>query len=383
MNPIIKIISLLIIVILAAPYFVPTVSAGDRVVVKPNAAKRFATMPGNAPFPEGIAVNPNNGNVIVGTFIFGADNHLVRFSKKGRLLANVNLGAAPLLGLAYNPDDGKVYICRPTALIGAPPSLIQRIAANFVDDSSLEIVAAVPSVGAPAAREVGNPDGSMDMITFGNNAAVPNAITFSDNGDLYFADSLQGAVFRIADPAGICPSAPCALMVETIAHSPLLATAGFPPFGANGVALNDDETILFVTNTGDDRVLSIDLTKPVLDLDLDSGETKNVVTFAESINGADGILNDGHGRLWVIANQADQLVALDIETGRVRAELGEFLGIKKDGSVRGLLFPASLSFLSKKKVVITNVSLPLTGGDEEPEGDVEVYTISRINLPKL
>ncbi len=378
MNSIIRINFLLLTLILAASSFVPTATAGDRVVVKPHAAKRFATMPDGAPFPEGIAVNPYNRNVIVGTFIFGADNHLVRFSKTGRVLANIDLGAAPLLGLAYNPDDGKVYICRPTALIGAPPSLIQRIDANFVDDSSLETVVAVPSVGAPVNRPVGNPDGSVDMIMFGNNAAAPNAITFSDDGDLYFSDSFQGAVFRVADP-GNCPSAAC--VVETIAHSPLLATAGFPPFGANGVAFNDDETTLFVTNTGDDRVLSIDPLN--LGPDAGPGDTDNVEVFAESINGADGILNDGHGHLWVIANQADQLVALDIETGQVRAELGEFLGIKKDGSVRGLLFPASLSFLSKKKVVITNLSLPLTGGDEEPEGDVEVYTISRINLPKL
>ena len=382
MNSIIRINFLLITLILAALYFVPTATAGDRVVVKPHAAKRFATMPENAPFPEGIAVNPNNGDVIVGTFIFGAANHLVRFSKTGRVLANINVGPAPVLGLAYN--DGKVYICRPAALIGAPPSLIQRIDANFVDGSSPETVAVVPPVGAPANRvETNNPDGSEDEIIFGNNAAAPNAITFNYYGDLYFSDSFQGAVFLIEDPATNCPNAPCALVVETVAHSPLLATAGFPPFGAHGVALNDDETILFVTNTGDDRVLSIDLTKPVLDLDLDSGDTKNVVTFAESINGADDMVSDGHGHLWVIANQADQLVALDMETGRVRAEMGEFLGFKKDGSARGLLFPASLSFLSKKKVVITNLSLPLTGGDEEPEGDVEVYTISRINLPKL
>ena len=372
MNSKIRINFLLITLILAAPYFVPTVSADDRVVVKPNAAKRFATMPENAPFPEGIAVNPYNRNVIVGTFVFGADNYLVRFSKTGRVLANINVGAAPVLGLAYNPDDGKVYICRPSALIEAPPSLIQRIDANFVDVSSLRTVAeVVPPVFAPADREVVNPDGSTDIIMFGNGAAAPNAITFSDDGDLYFSDSFQGAVFRIEDPATNCPVGPCTLVVETIAHSPLLATAGFPPFGANGVAFNDDETTLFVTNTGDDRVLSIDPLNFGLDAGL--GDTDNVEVFAESINGADGILNDGHGHLWVAANQADQLVALDIETGQVRAELGEFLGIKKDGSVRGLQFPASLSFLSKKKVVITNLSL----------GGVEVYTISRINLPKL
>jgi DNA-binding beta-propeller fold protein YncE len=37
-------------------------------------------------------------------------------------------------------------------------------------------------------------------------------------------------------------------------------TVGFPPFGANGLALNKLETKLFVANTGDDRVLVLDLT---------------------------------------------------------------------------------------------------------------------------
>ena len=35
------------------------------------------------------------------------------------------------------------------------------------------------------------------------------------------------------------------------AHDPLLATAGFPPFGANGIALNSSQTALFIANTGD------------------------------------------------------------------------------------------------------------------------------------
>jgi sugar lactone lactonase YvrE len=47
--------------------------------------------------------------------------------------------------------------------------------------------------------------------------------------------------------------------VTTIKHDGLLATAGFPPFSANGLALSNDGTKLFVANTGDDRVLRLDL----------------------------------------------------------------------------------------------------------------------------
>jgi len=54
----------------------------------------------------------------------------------------------------------------------------------------------------------------------------------------------------------------------------------------------------------------------------------------------DGVVLDDDGRLWVAANQADQIVALN-ESGRVVARLGEFQGIRRDGTPDGLLFPAS------------------------------------------
>src|SRR6266571_4644965 len=100
---------------------------------------------------------------------------------------------------------------------------------------------------------VGTPDGSFDTITFGDIARVPNATVFDSRGNLYISDSFQGAIFRIDDVAH-CHT-PC--FAATVAHDPLLATTGFPPFGANGLAFNSDESALFVANTGDDRVLKI------------------------------------------------------------------------------------------------------------------------------
>lgn len=347
-------------------------AAGDRVVVKPHGAKQFATMPVDAPFPEGITANPDNGNVIVGTF--GGAVNLVRLSKTGKVLAAVTIPGGPLLGLAFNHADGEVYICSADDLAGGPaPSRIRRIDADFTDASSVEDVAEVPSVGAPADRMVGNPDGSMDIIEFGNFARAPNDLTFDHDGNLYYSDSFQGAVFRINDAANCGGDGPVCL-TDTIAHDPLLATAGFPPFGANGVALSPDEQTLFVNNTGDDRVLSIALT---------GGFPATPDTFAESINGADGMVSDKYGRLWIAANQADQVVVLDGETGRTLAELGKFLGIRSDGAARGLLFPASLVIVDHKKVLVTNLALPLTGSPGEPEGDVTKYTVSSINMSEV
>jgi DNA-binding beta-propeller fold protein YncE len=356
-----------LIALLTTLFLVGGVAADEPVAVKPNAAKRFATLPDDLRFPEGITSNPFNGDIYVGTFDGGVLNSIVRYSKSGHLVArNDFAGITPLLGLAFNPFDGQVYVASVDDFTTGG-SRIVRIPGDFTSSTAAEEVAFIPSIGAPPNLTIHNPDGSDDIIEFGNNARVPNALAFDSAGDLFVSDSFQGAIFRI-DNATACAT-PCP--VTTVAHDGRLATAGFPPFGANGLALSADESVLFIANTGDDRILTLDLMSGMID------------TFAESINGADGIAFDDAGNLWVAANQADQVVALNSD-GRVIAELGEFLGVRIDGAARGLLFPASLTIVNKK-IFVTNLAIPLTTtvfGDE-PEEDVTTYTISRINIPNL
>ncbi len=331
-----------------------------------DAVERFATLPDGVRFPEGITANPYTHDIYVGTFDFGPNpNKLLRYDRHGKLDAQRDFGGTPLLGLEFDRANGKVYI----ANFGA--SKIQRIAANFNATTLIEDVATVPGIGAPGPRTVVNPDSSpsspsVDTITFGSNSfPAPNAMVFDSHGNLYISDSFQGAIFRI-DNAAHCQT-PC--QVAKIAHDPLLATAGFPPFGANGLALSHDEKTLFIANTGDDRVLKLDLA------------SKALAVFAESINGADGIAFDGEGRLWVAANQNDEVVALNRD-GRVIARVGEFKGVRRDGSPDGLLFPASLVIVGDD-MFVTNLALPLTAtvGDE-PEEDVTRYTLSRVRMPR-
>jgi DNA-binding beta-propeller fold protein YncE len=331
----------------------------SKVMIKPKAAHSFAKLPEGVRYPEGITANPETGDIIVGTFDFGPNlNQLLRFNRKGKLAAQKDFGGTPLLGLAFNHIDGKVYI----ANFGM--SQIQRIDADFSGDSETETVAQVPALGAPEQRFEANPDGSEDIVTFGSNSFPgPNALTFADDGTLYISDSFQGAVYRVRDAADC--ATPCS--VETLVHDPLLATPGFPPFGANGVALNADESILFVANTGDDRVLQVNLAD------------QTVSVFAEGLNGADGLALDADGTLWVAANQADQILGLNSE-GRVIAKLGEHRGIKESGATKGLLFPASL-VINDNKMYITNLALPLTpASGDEPEEDVSQFTVSKIKL---
>ncbi len=349
--------------------FLGTVWAVEDVDVNPNAASEFARLPAGVPFPEGIAVNPATGQVYVSTFIFGPDNMLIRFAADGSLEAQINFGGTPLLGLAFNSRDNNVYI----ANFGA--SQIQRVDAGFADMANVilvvEGVADIPLIGAPPPppRIVENPDGTTDEITFGNAFPAPNALTFNSRGDLFVSDSFQGAVFQIqkADKCGE-PGSLCS--VNTVTHDPLLATAGFPPFGANGMALSGNQRTLFVANTGDDRILTVDIS---------SG---NVGVLIESINGADGIAFDAAGNLVVAANQADNVLILDGNTGRIKAKLGDFLGFNLDGTVNGLLFPASVAIVGNR-ILVTNAALPLTGTPDEPEGSsaLTTYTISEIEIP--
>jgi sugar lactone lactonase YvrE len=328
----------------------------------------FAVLPNGVSLPEGITANPANGDIYVSTFT--GPSKLLRYNRHGKLLATREFGA-PLLGLEFDRVHKKVYITNVGDFAGTG-SRIQRVAADL---SQLEDVAIIKPVGAPAPRVVGNPDGSIDTITFGDNARVPNAMVFDRDGNLYISDSFQGAVFVITNPSGCVPNC----IMDTLVHDPLLATAGFPPFGANGLAFNSDESVLFVANTGDDRVLKI--RNP-------HSATPTVTVFAESLNGADGLVFDKRsGLLWVCANQADEVVALN-DKGRVVAKLGEFRGINRNGTPDGLLFPAS-PVIVDDEIFVTNLAVALTsptptnpdGLGDEPEEDVRLWTISRMKLP--
>jgi len=350
------------------------VMAADWVTVNPFAAKKFVTLPDGLKFPEGITSNPHNGDVYVATFNVpnaaynpSPVNALLRYSEHGELLARTDFsGITPLVGIKFNKHDEHIYIASLGDISGVG-SKILRIDADFSNDAVAEQVADIPFIGAPQSRTIHNLDTSTHNIDFSTYIRVPNDIIFNDAGDLFLSDSFQGAIFRMNNAAACGESC----LVETVSHDSMLATAGFPSFGANGIALNNDETQLFIANTGDDRILKLDLKG--------SG---GVSVFAESINGVDGIAFDKQGNLWVTANQADKLIALNPE-GRVIAKLGDFLGIRNNGSARGLLFPASLEIVGNTIYVsnMAQVATPAIG--DEPEEKVTRYTISKIRAPLL
>jgi sugar lactone lactonase YvrE len=293
---------------------------------------RFATLPPGPGHPEGITAD-GDGNIYAATFDFTTTNVIHVFRRNGRLRTTTPVPGAPL-GLAVGPD-GNLYV------------------ANFGLGSVQKFSLPLTPTSAPAATFAvcGGPGAGCGL----------NAIAFDAAGDLYVSDSFGGNIFKIDLPGGAGTTFFSHELLKPGSH-------GFPPFGANGLAFNAEGTALFIANTADDRILKLTL-----------APTMTLTTFAESINGADGILFDDTGRLWVAANQADEVVALDAN-GRVVDRRGSFEGIGPDGAARGLLFPASI-VLSRGSIFVTNAALALTPAvGDEPEEDVTTFTLSRIPL---
>lgn len=305
---------------------VPAAAHGDEAV-------RFATLPKPGPgFPEGIAADAA-GRIYVSTFDFTTTNVIYVFEPNGSLGATISLPGVVPLGMEFD-RKGDLYV------------------ANFGGGTILRFRPPFNSGSVPA---------DTFQVCGGAGAGCGlNAITFDDRGDLYVSDSFGGKVFKVALPQG---------RVTTFASHDLLSPGshGFPPFGANGLAFDAAFANLYVANTADDRILKVDV------------RTKAVSTFTESINGADGIAFDTQGRLWVAANQGDELVALN-SNGRIVERRGSFIGIGSDGASQGLLFPASI-VIRGGNIYVTNLALALTPvvGDE-PEEDVTTYTVSRVPL---
>lgn len=324
----------------------------------------FATLPADFRHPESLAVDAATQQIYVGSFdarepASARSNQLLRLSADGKVLAKKSLGPTPITGVEFR--DGYVYFLN----FGA--SRLQRLPADFTADTPVQDRVSFSKLDPPAppARTVANPDGSQDEIRFGS-AGFPaiNGMVFNRAGDLFVSDSFQGAIYRIVH-ASTC--APCT--VELFARSPLFATTGALPFGANGLAFDADERHLYINNAGDGRVLVMDLAD------------RQVRVLAEQIHGADGLLMH-NGLLWVAANQADAVVALDAN-GRERARAGGFAGIGTDGAPRGLLFPAATAVLGNR-MIVANLALPLTAASgDEWEEQVSRWNLMQFDLPEF
>jgi DNA-binding beta-propeller fold protein YncE len=265
------------------------------------------------------------GRVYVATFGFTSSGsasglgQLFVFDRNGALLRQVSIaGSSPhLLGLRFHPVTGALLV---------------------VDFGNSQVLNVDPLTGA-----------STVFMTLPSPLPHPalgsgiNDITFDRAGNVYVSDSFEGIVWTTGQGGGVA---------SVWVDSALLRTSGVPPFGANGLRFNRAETKLYVANTGDDTIIQVPAAAGA------SGLTAGTpAVFTNSVNGADGLLVDEDDNLWVVANQADEVVVVD-PTGKAIAKLGDFGGAIAHGSPLQLLFPASLRFHGED-LLVTNLSLDL------------------------
>lgn len=311
----------------------PAAFAWDR-----GEAQTFARLPAGERNPEGIALDKRNGDVYVADFDFrGTDDgtgHVFVYDRNGKLLRTLHITGVPgsspaLLGLDFHPQTHALLVI---------------------------------DFGAQQVLNVDRFSGKSTLFTKLDPGSGPNALTFDQAGNVYISDSFEGIIWKTGPAGGAATK---------WAVSPLLATTGKPPFGANGIAFNNGFNAMFVANTGNDTIVKIPVS---------GGVAGTPVEFTNSINGADGLAIDEHDNIWVCANQSDEIVVVD-QTGKAIAKLGDFDGIEH-GEARGFLFPASLVF-SGDDVLVTNLALDtrLFGFNSIDAGwaaQVKTYTVARI-----
>jgi sugar lactone lactonase YvrE len=304
--------------------------------------QRFASLPPGSPNPEGITAD-RHGNIYVTGFgpttPQGATGpgHVFVFGENGKLLRTLRpaISSNALLGIAFHPVDRDLLV---------------------VDFGQSQVLRVDPRTGAASV-----------FMTVPPGAHGLNAITFDQAGNVYVSDSSEGAVWTTGPAGG---------EATLWKQDALLATTGFPPFGANGLQFNSNESALFVANTGNDTVVRIENTV-----------ARAASVFTHAINGADGLFIDEDDNVWVCANQADEIVVVDAG-GKAIAKLGDFEGVRH-GSPVGFLFPASL-VRHGGWIYVTNLSLDLRpfglgqSVDSQWAAKVTTHTISRIRarLPR-
>ena len=267
------------------------------------------------PNPEGIARDPR-GNLYASSDHAGGTAGICVLDRGGNLLREIAVAAGPsgvasLLGELFVPGEG-LYVA----------DLADRVA------------------GDGRLLRVDPRTGRVKVLATG--FAAPNAIARDERGDLFVSDSFAGTITKVK-PDGSRSS------IWT--QDPLLTTKGTPPFGANGLAFDRGQRFLYVANTGDSRVLRIPVDRdgsagPV-EVFADGATIDAQQQTTQALHGADGIMFDVRGNLYVCANQTDQVQVLD-PRGRLVAR---YAGVGEDA----LHVPASLVF-HQRTLYITNLS---------------------------
>lgn len=308
---------------------------------------------------EGITVGPD-GTVYTASFGFNKDGPLT--------------GAGEFFVISHSGHVTKHF-----PIPGSSPHLIGMV----YQRSSKSVL--VADLGMPVVWKVNPATGKSSMfmqvpLLPGNMQAGLNALAIDKAGNVYVSDSFQGAIWMTGPGGGTpvawyAPSNPGqnTLLLPTAGSGELLV----PPFGANGIEFNHAGTLLYVMNTAYHSIVEIPVNS--------DGSAGTATTLTTGINAPDGIAIDRRDDLWVVANQGDEIVVVNT-AGKVIAKKGDFDGIKNNGSINGLLFPASDAFSPDEKTLyVTNLALNLkfAGVPEIAVDTAYTLKVKHYNIAKI
>lgn len=269
--------------------------------------------------PEGLTIDPS-GNLYVASNSDSATTvgHVCVLNSRGQLtdVIDIPAGAVPAIGLLGELWEGGQF---------------------YVLDQADDV--------APHGRVLLVNPRTHAVSTVADGFAFPNGIAEDAHGFLYVADSLQGRIYRIA---------PGSRQVSVWVQSALLQSNDPNlPVGANGIAFDRGQRVLYVTVTGNRQVLQVPVTG--------DGGAGPITVFADGASidqqlglpsptalfGADGIQVDVLGNLYVMANHANEVQVLSPDAHLIHRYSGT--------GANALDFNASLVFAGRT-VYITNMS---------------------------
>jgi sugar lactone lactonase YvrE len=284
--------------------------------------------------PEGIAIDPT-GNLYAASFAFSPVANICVENRDGRIVDIIPVpagkaGVASLLGELFEPSQG-LYVV--DFANGAPTN--GRLLRIDVKTHTVRVVA--------------------------TGYSAPNGIAQDRHRNLYVSDSFLGAIFKVA-PDG--SSNTVWIQDPRLAPQP----GGSPPFGANGLAFDRNQGFLYVASTSDSKIYRIPVQK--------DGSAGSMQLFAsgaaidasqqttEALHGADGIMFDVHGNLYVCANSAQHPAAGLPGEIQVLSPDGQLIARYDGVGQNDLDFPASLVFRGRA-LYVTNLSLDTSGANSK------------------
>jgi sugar lactone lactonase YvrE len=248
-------------------------SAGAEVDARVGQPKVLAEFVSGQEIPESVTTD-QRGNLYVSV------GNTIRRRAPGGSFALFATLPLPInaLGVKIGPD-GCVYSAS-TSLSEVPGAFVWRICSA----ESVEVFAELDQSGAP------------------------NDLAFDDCGNLFVTDPLLGRIWKV-DRRG---------NPEVFVQHPLLSGTPDDPVlvfravGVNGIAFDEQQRFLYVSNTDRGSILRINL----------RSFRPTPMVFAEDsrLRGADGIAFDRDETLWVAVNALDALVTVN-QRGQVRRRL--------------------------------------------------------------